>query len=455
MNRTINRTLAFVPVILVLLTVAPTRADENWPQFRGLESRGIAHADALPVRWSATDNIEWKAEIPGRGWSSPIVWGGRVFLTTVVNQGESEKPTKGLYFGGNRPVPKSVHQWKVYCLDLETGRVIWQRQVHQSKPETSIHLKNSFASETPVTDGQHVYVTFGNVGIFCFDFEGELVWQKKLTPHKTRYGWGTAASPVLHQDRLYFVDDNDEDSSLLALNKKTGDEVWRVPRDEKSNWATPYIWQHDRRTEIITPGSGKVRSYDLDGNLLWWLKGMSSITIATPYEHNGLLYVSSGYVGSSSRPIYAIRPGAKGDVSLDGEETSNEWIAWCQKKGGPYNPTTLTYNDRLFVLYDRGQVTSFDPQNGTRVLERQRIPGGKGFTSSPWAYNGKIFCLDEDGVTFVLTAGDTFELLHKNTLQDDDMCMATPAMAGDRLLIRSAARLYCIREGATGGNSEE
>jgi outer membrane protein assembly factor BamB len=140
---------------------------------------------------------------------------------------------------------------------------------------------------------------------------------------------------------------------------------------------------------------------------------------------------------------------------LDGEETSNEWIAWCQKKGGPYNPTTLTYNDRLFVLYDRGQVTSFDPQNGTRVLERQRIPGGKGFTSSPWAYNGKIFCLDEDGVTFVLTAGDTFELLHKNTLQDDDMCMATPAMAGDRLLIRSAARLYCIREGATGGNSEE
>jgi len=449
-----NRSLAFAPVILLLVTIAQTRADENWPQFRGLESRGIAHAEALPVRWSATENVEWKVEIPGRGWSSPIVWGDRVFLTTVINQGELESPKKGLYFGGNRSVPKSVHQWKVLCLDLETGRVIWQRQVHQSKPETSIHLKNSFASETPVTDGRYVYVTFGNVGIFCFDFDGELVWQKKLTPHKTRYGWGTAASPVLHQDRLYIVDDNDEDSSLLALDKQTGDEIWRVARDEKSNWATPYIWQHEQRTEIVTPGSGKVRSYDLDGNLLWWLKGMSSITIATPYEHNGLLYVSSGYVGSDSRPIYAIRPGAKDDVSLKEDETSNEWIAWCQKKGGPYNPTTLTYNDRLFVLYDRGQVTSFNPQDGTRVLDRQRIPGARAFTSSPWAYNGKIFCLDEDGVTYVMTASDTFELLHKNTLQDDDMCMATPAMAGDRLLIRSAARLYCIRGGATAGDRE-
>ena len=452
MKTIMNRSVVFVPVILALVTIAQTQAEQNWPQFRGPESRGIAHGETLPDRWSATENVDWKAEIPGRGWSSPIVWGGRVFLTTVVNQGESEKPKKGLYFGGNRPTPpKFIHQWKVFCLDLETGRVIWQQQVHQSKPKTSIHLKNSFASETPVTDGRNVYVTFGNLGIYCFDFEGELVWQKNLEAHKTRYGWGTAASPALHKDRLYIVDDNDEDSSLLALDTQTGEEVWRVARDEKSNWATPYIWQHEERTEVVTPGTSKVRSYDLDGNLLWWLKGMSSITIATPYEHHGLLYVSSGYVGDRLRPIYAIRPGAEGDISLAEEETSNQWIAWCQRKGGPYNPTTLTYKDRLFVLYDRGQVTSYDPQNGTQVLERQRIPGGGAFTSSPWAYNGKIFCLNEDGVTFVLTAGDTFELLHKNALRDDDMCMATPAMAGDRLLIRTSARLYCIREGATEG----
>lgn len=452
MNTILNRSVAFAPAIIALVTIAQTQAEQNWPQFRGLESRGIAHGDALPDRWSATENVEWKTEISGRGWSSPIVWGDRVFLTTVVNLGESEEPKKGLYFGGNRPAPpKSIHQWKVFCLDLESGRVVWQQQVHQSKPETSIHLKNSFASETPVTDGRNVYVYFGNLGIFCFDFEGKLVWQKNLKAHKTRYGWGTAASPVLHEDRLYVVDDNDEDSSLLALDKQTGKEVWRVARDEKSNWATPYVWQHERRTEVVTPGTGKVRSYDLDGNLLWWLKGMSSITIATPYEHNGLLYVSSGYVGDKSRPIFAIRPEAKGDISLAEEETSNQWIAWCQRKGGPYNPTTLTYNDRLFVLYDRGLVSSYDPRDGTPVLDRQRIPGGRAFTSSPWAYNGKIFCLNEDGVTFVLTASDTFELLHKNTLLDDDMCMATPATAGDRLLIRSSARLYCIRQGATGG----
>ena len=340
---------------------------------------------------------------------------------------------------------------KVLCLDLQTGRPLWQRQVHHGKPLGTIHIKNSFASETPVTDGEHLYVYFGNLGVYCFDFEGTLVWNKGLDAHKTRYGWGTAASPVLHQDRLYLVNDNDEQSYLLALDKRTGDEVWRVARDEKSNWATPYVWQHDSGVEIVTPGTGKVRSYDLSGELRWWLEGMSSITIATPYQHNGLLFVSSGYVLDPHRPIYAIRPGATGDISLDDDATSNEWIAWCQRKGGPYNPSTIIYNDRLFVLYDRGLFSSYDPLDGTQIIDRKRIQGGRAFTSSPWAYDGKIFCLNEDGVTFVLKAGDEFELLHKNSLLEDDMCMATPALAGDRLLIRSSARLYCIRRNATSG----
>ena len=260
---------------------------------------------------------------------------------------------------------------------------------------------------------------------------------------------------MLHGDRLYVVNDNDEDSYLLALEKQTGREAWRVSRDEKSNWSTPFIWQNERRTEIVTPGTGKVRSYDLDGNLLWSLTGMSSITIATPYEHNGLLYLSSGYVQDPSKPIYAIRPGATGDISLAEDQTSNEWIAWCQRKAGPYNPTTLIYDDRLFVLYDRGLLACFNARSGDAFYEPQRLPNGRAFTSSPWAYGGKVFCLNEDGETFVIKAGDKFELLHTNPLAEDDMCMATPAIAGNRLLIRTSARLYCIRAGTVQGATRD
>jgi len=432
---------------LFSMAFAAADAGENWPQLRGPASLGIDDGDKLPDRWSATENVAWKTDLPGRGWSSPIVWGDRVFLTTVVNQGKSEKPKKGLYFGGNRPKPpQSVHQWKVFCLDLKSGKVLWHRQVHEAKPKTPIHLKNSFASETPVTDGQRVYCYFGNVGVFCFDLDGKPLWSKPLKPHKTRYGWGTAASPVLHKDRLYLINDNDEGSYLLALDTKTGDEVWRVSRKEKSNWATPFVWKNKNRTEIVTPGTGRVRSYDLDGKLLWSLRGMSSITIATPYETGGLLYVSSGYVLDRSKPIYAIRPGATGDISLKKGETSSEWIAWSRPKASPYNPSTITYRGLLYVLHDRGLFACLNAVDGKDVYTRKRIPKGRAFTSSPWASGGKLYCLNEDGATFVIPAGKKFKIARVNHLAEDDMCMATPAIAGDRLLIRTAARLYCIKQ---------
>lgn len=430
------------------LAVCSTRANaqENWPQFRGADSRGIGQGKNLPDRWSATENVAWKRDLPGRGWSSPIVWGDRVFLTTVVNTGASEEPKKGLYFGGDRPKPAdAVHQWKVYCLDSKSGEIRWERQVHEGKPETPIHLKSSYASETPITDGERVYCYFGNLGVFCFDLNGNEMWKHALKPHANRYGWGTAASPVLHRDRLYIVNDNDEESYLLALDAKSGKEAWRAARDEKSNWATPFVWQNKDRTEIVTPGTGKVRSYDLAGKELWSLQGMSSITIATPYEHHGLLYVSSGYVLDALKPLYAIRPGASGDISLAEGETSNDFISWSQPKSAPYNPSTLIYDDRLYVLYDRGLLGSYQANDGREIFSPQRLPNGRAFTSSPWAYGGKVFCLNEDGVTFVLEASDKFELLHTNALAEDDMCMATPAIAGDRLLIRTSARVYCIR----------
>jgi outer membrane protein assembly factor BamB len=447
MRNSFNRTTASCLVAVILLLATPSGAQDNWPQFRGQGARGIAEGDSLPVQWTASDNVEWKTHIPGKGWSSPIVWGDRVFLTTVVNLGESEDPKKGLYFGGDRPdAPESVHQWHVFCLDLTTGDVLWQRQVHEGKPATAVHLKNSFASETPVTDGERVYAYFGNVGIFCFDFDGNVVWTKKLEPHRTPAGWGTAASPVLHGKHLFILNDNEEESYLLALDKETGDEIWRTPRDERGNWSTPCVWENEARIEIVTAGSGKVRSYGLDGNLLWSLEGMSKITIATPYACDGLLYISSGYVLDKQRPVYAIRPGASGDISLKEGQTANEWIAWSHPKSAPYNPTTLVYDARLYVLYDGGRLACFDARDGTVTFERERLPKGAGFTASPWAYGGNIFCLNEDGVTFVVKAGDQFKLMHTNPLADDDMGMATPAIAGDRLLIRTSARVYCIRE---------
>jgi outer membrane protein assembly factor BamB len=432
--------------VVAFALATPSEAnDENWPQFRGAGARGVSMNTKLPDRWSATENVEWKTEIPGRGWSSPIAWGDRVFLTTVVNQGESEEPKKGLYFGGNRPeVPKAEHEWKVLCLDLASGKVRWEKTVRRGQPQTAIHLKNSFASETPVTDGERVYACFGNVGIFCFDLDGREVWEHPLEPRRMRFAWGTAASPVLHGDRLYYVCDNDEQSYLLALDKRTGKEIWRTARDEKSNWSTPFVWQHAKRTEIVTPGTGANRSYDLDGKLLWSLQGMSSITIATPYAADGLLYLSSGYVGDKLKALYAIKPGASGDITPLAGETSGEFIAWSDPNIAPYNPSTLVRDGRLYVLYDRGLVSCFDAKTGAMHYDRQRLPNGFAFTASPWAVGDKIFCLNESGVCFVLRAGDKFELLHANEL-GGEMCMSTPALAGNRLILRTDKRLYSIR----------
>jgi outer membrane protein assembly factor BamB len=260
---------------------------------------------------------------------------------------------------------------------------------------------------------------------------------------ETRYGWGTAASPVLHEGRIYIVNDNDTQSFLAALDKKTGKQIWKVDREEKSNWVTPYIWKNERRTEIVVPGSVKTRSYDLDGKLLWELGGMSTIMIPTPFSKFGLLYMTSGYVGDQIRPVFAVRPGATGDISLKGDQQSNNFIAWYLKQAGPYNPSPIVYGDYYYTLLDRGFLTAHDARTGKEVYGRQRIdPTAAAFTASPWAYNGKIFALSEDGDAFVIQAGAEYKLLGKNTV--DEMCMATPAVARGSLILRTSSNLYRI-----------
>jgi outer membrane protein assembly factor BamB len=447
--------LKMVLSLWVVLAVAQAQSsaaepsDSNWPQFRGADSTGVSPNAGLPDRWSATENVEWKAELPGRGWGSAVVWGQQIFLSTVVNSGETEPLKKGLYFGGERPEPsKAEHEWKVLCLNLADGQIQWEKTVHRGVPPSAIHLKNSYASETPVTDGHHLYVCFGNVGLFCLDLHGKEIWTHEIAPRATRLGWGTASSPILHGDRLYYQFDNDEHSSLLALDKLTGKVIWNIEREEKSNWSTPFVWSHHDRAEIVTAGTGAVRSYDLDGNVLWSLRGMSSITIAMPYAVDNLLYVSSGYILDPVKAMYAIKPGATGDITLAKGETSNEFIAWSSMFIAPYNPSTLVHEGRLYILYDRGLLSCFNSKTGEQYYDRQRLARGVAVTSSPWCYDGKVFCLNEDGVCCVVREGETFELLHTNELAEDDICLSTPSLAGDRLLIRSDKRLYCIRNQA-------
>ena len=429
---------------VLAVSLAPSAsATDNWPQFRGPDSSGVTGQDGLPEKWDSKTNVVWRTDVPGRAWSSPIVWKNRLFLTSAIKEeGEIEPVKPGLYLFGERPVPTEPHSWIVYCIDVDNGRIAWQRTAHRGVPKQGAHLKNSLASETPVTDGERVYAYFGNVGLFCYDFDGNLLWKRSLGDFNTRMGWGTAASPVLHEDRVYLVNDNHEKSFMVALNKTSGEEVWRVDRDEKSNWATPFVWKNGLRTEIVTPGAVKIRSYDLDGRPLWELGGMSNITVPTPFASDGLLYVTSGYVMDRNKPLFAIRPGASGDISLAGDETSNRHIAWCQKKAGPYNVSPILYEDRFYVLHDRGLMACYNAQTGEEIYGKTRIGSAREFTASPWAYQGKIFCLSEAGQTFVIRADDEFEVLGTNDL--DELCMATPAMAAGSLFIRTESKLYRI-----------
>jgi outer membrane protein assembly factor BamB len=415
-----------------MLLLAAALAADVWPQFRGPESSGVAEDARLPERWSKTENVAWTAEIPGLGWSSPVVWGDRVFVTSVVSMVEQEKPRTGIYLDGRRVnPPPGEHRWMVYCIDANSGRIRWEREVHRGVSKSARHLKNSFASETPVTDGERVYAYFGNVGVFAFDMDGAAVWSQAFGPFPTRTGWGTAASPVLHDGRLYIVCDNEEQSFLVALDGKTGKEIWRVGREEKSSWATPHIWRHDGTTEIVTNASHRIRSYDLNGKLLWEMGGASSIAIPTPLSRFGMVYVSSGYVQDEVRPVFAIRPGGT--------------IAWSLPQGGPYNTSPLIYRDQYYTLFDRGFFASHDARTGKEIYGKVRIdPAAGAFTASPWAYNGTIFALSEEGVTFVIQAGPEYRLLGTNAL--DEMTLATPAIARGSLFIRTASKLYCIRE---------
>lgn len=428
---------------VILLAAAPcTQADTlNWPQFRGAQADGMGEGKTLPERWSPTENVVWKVDLPGWGWSSPVIWEKRIFVTAAVHDGPRDKMFAGGYPGGFVK-PTNVHRWMTYCLDFDSGKVLWEREAHKGVPPEPRHPRNSYASETAICDGERVYVYFANIGAFCYDMDGKLLWEKRWDAFPMRGGWGTGTSPVLHKDRLYIVNDNEKESFMVALDKTTGKQIWRVERAEKSNWATPYVWENELRTEIVTIGTNKARSYDLDGKVLWELTGTSGLVSQIPMSKHGLLYLGAGY---HYGPLYAIRPGATGDISLKEGETSNKWIAWSNSRGSSIHPGYLISDDRIFVLFDAGLLTCFNARTGATVFPRERLDTGGGrFYASPWAYNGKLFLLNEDGTTWVVEDGPKFKVLHKNTL--DDFAWATPAISRGSLFIRTYTTLFRLQQ---------
>jgi outer membrane protein assembly factor BamB len=436
----------------------------GWPQFRGPNGAGIADDASLPLSWSTTEHVAWTADLPGRGWSSPIVWGDRVFVTSAVNTHAFKAPSKGIFgndyaaelekqgLSEEEVVKKLVARdielasesgeitYVVAALDAKTGTVLWQRDAHRGPPPGGRHRKNTYASETPATDGERVYASFGgNVGVFCYTLDGTPLWSRTWKPQPIYLDFGTASSPVVH--------DNDGESFFVALDARTGKEIWTVKRTDldarlASGWATPLIWTNEKRTEIVTIGRGFVISYGLDGQELWRAKGFRQST-PSPIVAGGLLYVGSGSQGEANRPLLAVRPGATGDISLKEGETSNAWVAWSLPRFTGYTPSPLAYRGRIYAVNDNGVLQVADAATGAEVYKARIGGGGHTFSSSPIASAGRVYIASEDGDVFVLGAGDRYDELAHNAL--GEMTLASPAAAGDRLYVRTQTKLYCLR----------
>jgi outer membrane protein assembly factor BamB len=395
-----------------------------------------------------------------------------VFVTTAVNDGAFKAPSTGIFgndyaaelaksgLSDDEVVKKVVTRdieltsdtgevsYRVYALDARTGRVLWQQEAHRGRPAGGRHRKNTYASETPVTDGERLYVSFGgNVGVFCYSLDGTLLWKHAWPPQPIYLDFGTASSPVLHEGRIYQLHDNDGESFLAALDARTGREVWTVKRTDaapmRSGWATPFVWTHKARAEIVTIGRGMVVSYDATGRELWRMKGMTQAT-PSPVAGEELLYVGSGSQGEANRPLAAVRPGAQGDISLAPDQTTSDFVAWRQPRFSGYTPSPLVYRGRVYAVNDNGILQVADAKTGAEVYKARVGGGGHTFSSSPLASQGAIYLTTEDGDTFVLRAGDRYDEIAKNSL--GEMSLATPAAGADSLFVRTQTRLYRIKK---------
>jgi len=439
-----------VSIALLLFTFSTALA-QNWPQFRGPGATGVAEGLPQPVKWDAANqqNVRWKTAIPGLSHSSPVVWGNKVFVMTAVSSGTDEK-RYGLY-GDVAPVkddPK--HTYKVYALDKQKGTILWERVAWEGIPKIKRHPKSTHAASTPVTDGKYLIALFGSEGLYAYDLNGKLLWKQDIGVldagwfYDVDYQWEYGSSPIIYKNMVIVQADIQKDSFIAAYDIKTGKLIWKTPRTgELPGWGSPTVYEGKMRAELVTAGAKAVRGYDpMTGKELWTLGPMAEIATPTPFAALDLIFVTSGY--RPIQPIYAIKPGASGDLTLKDKQTSNEFIAWSKDRGGPYMPTPIVYGDLLYTCSNNGVLTAYNAKTGERVYQ-ERVGGtGGAFTSSPVASDGKIYLSSEDGDVFVVKAGPKYEFLAKNPV--GETIMATPAISDGLLIVRTVSHLYAFGE---------
>jgi outer membrane protein assembly factor BamB len=423
--------------------------DANWPAFRGAGAAGVAEGQTLPDAWSGESGqgVIWKREIPGLAHSSPIVWEENIFITTAIGSRPDATFRHGLYGDGDASDDRSVHQFKLYAIDKKTGDAIWEATAKEGPPRSKRHIKSTYASQTPATDGRVVVAYFGSDGLYAYDVDGKPLWDYDVgvldvgAYNAPDYEWGPASSPTIYKDSVIVQCDRQRDSFMLALDLHTGEPVWRVERDELPSWGTPAIVEGPERVELVTNASRFIRGYDpMTGEELWRLGGSSMITAPTPIFADGLIVVASGR--APERPIFAIRPGASGDITLAARETSNASVAWSKRGRGAYMPTPLAYQGRLYVLANQGVLDCYVLETGEEVYRERLAHMGGGFSASPVAADGKIYLCGEDGQIFVVKAGDEFEVLATNAM--GERLMATPAISEGRMFVRGERTLFAI-----------
>jgi outer membrane protein assembly factor BamB len=433
--------LALVLLSLLLPTPAPA-ADPpaNWPHWRGPHANGSVAKGNPPLKWDAKTNIRWKAPLPGKGSATPIVWGDRVFVLTAVDTGRkaapADLPKPDPRFEKKTVPPDTYHQFLVLCFDRTTGKERWRKVAAEMVPHEGHHFSHSYAAGSPTTDGKRLYVSFGSFGLYCYDLDGKLLWQRDLGRLQTRLGWGEAVTPVVHGDTLVVNWDQEEGSFITALDSATGKPRWKTDRDEPTSWATPFIVEHKGVTQVITTGTKRVRSYDLaTGKVLWEGEGLTVNCIPSPMVLDDRAIVMSGYRGAKAR---AVKLDARGDV------TGTKDVVWQHEKGTPYVPSAVLAGERLYFTHFNDPVLScLDARTGTVIFEGRRLPL-RSLYGSPVAVAGRLYFVDRDGTGVVLQQGDSVKVLAINRLEEP--VDASPVVLGDVLLLRGEKNLYCIAE---------
>jgi len=430
-----------ISVVSLSRLVGPSSA-ANWPQWRGADGSGVSNEKNLPSDWNVSRNIKWKTPIEGRGHSSPIVWNNRIFLTTAV-EGEVVPGAKAIkHMDGDKEFlhPDSVgadrkHTFKVVCIDRASGKVLWESVAWEGTPYDNRHRKSSYAASTPATDGELVYAFFGTEGLYAYDFKGKLAWKAKLGNLGT-VGMGTGTSPVLHENLVIVQcdEENGAASFIVALDKKSGKEVWRTPRKVQVSWSTPLLVRTAKRTELITSGTEAIISYDpATGKELWTHKGVESNAIPSPVANSEMAFLVAGF---PAKIAMALKLGGSGDLTGSANEV------WKYSKGTAYVPSPILYQDYLYIMTDRGILTCIDARTGEVKYEGGRIPIPATFTASPVAFDGKLLLTSEDGDTFIIKSGPKHEVLGTNSVGEP--VYASPAIADGRIFIRGEHNLYCI-----------